>query len=152
MKKFIFDTSTWIFCSNEAYPISNFPIVWNSFLEKKNYEIHYIDAVVGEIEEGKPDDKLRKWFKGKKPSLTKIKQTTPKDIVNTYYAKAAKPPKADPFIIATAKEHTLIVVTQEKNRGHSEENPKIPAICKKEKITCMPVNEFWQEVHKIFEK
>ena len=148
MSKYLFDASSWIFCANEAYPMANFPIVWNLFL-KINSQICYIDSVVRELKQ--KDDGLNKWIRKeiKNQCFTEIKQSDPGQILNKHYPDNYPQQKADPFLIATAKEYNLTLITQETVSGHRK-SPKIPVICREEKVECLNILEFWSEIKQVF--
>ena len=151
-EKFIFDTSVWIWMNNLAYPREQFPSIWN-WLTKTN-NIYYIKEIKSEL--SVYENSLENWFK-KQNNIKLIPTADPTTINNTYYHKASGT-IVDSQIIASAKECSLIIVTDEKEvKGQTKEeleegkpNPKIPNVCKYEGVTCIAMQDFWKRTEVSF--
>lgn len=153
MNKYLFDTSIWIWCWNEAYPRVNFEKVYTFFTEQAKGKICYIDQIEKELE--KKDDDLYTYFKDSKEYFSKIEAEDPTTIINRYYLHKSTIPIADQYIISTAKKKGLIIVTAEKGssqqldvlkKGTMLANPKIPNISKIEEIKYFKMKEFWVDI------
>ncbi len=158
-EKYIFDTSFWIWMKNIAYPMGIFPAVWRYFLKIGN-QICYCDAIEQEIDNGDNKDSLKIWFNKNKKQFKKVTESSVPKRLRAYYSKdPIQSPEIsaqamDIVIIATAKKENLIIVTDEKpsdqNLSNPIKDPKIPNICKKEKIECFQVENFWKKTGVVF--
>lgn len=102
------------------------------------------EAVRGEI---RPGDDVHKWAKAQSTLFEQEDQDVQVEVrrLMKTYRNPTKPQKgingADPFVIAMAKVRgSKWAVVSDEHPG-SEENPKIPFVCRKEKIHCVTFQE-----------
>lgn len=131
------DTSSLI-ALRQSYPIDLFQPIHTQFTELiKSGKIVVLDMVLEELKDKETD--TYNFVKGNSPKerLLKFEKyiLTTQQIVKTYYDGRGKAHnlKADPHIIACAKEEGLTVVTEELG----SEDTKIPFICSQEKVKCI---------------
>jgi hypothetical protein len=144
------DSSALIHGWVRAYPPRTFPTVWERLDELvANGLLRASVEVLNELE--KQDDDLHAWCKERIPmfvdvddaiqgAMQHIMGTYPK-LVDTGKGKSG----ADPFVIAVAMVHnpTLTVVTEE--RGGSAAKPKIPFVCRQERLPSINLLQLIEE-------
>jgi len=149
--RYSIDTSALIHAWRRAYPPKNFESFWARL--EKLIEDEVILASVEVINElKKKDDDIHKWCNAQPGSfcieidddmqdhVAHIMGMYPR-LVDTVKGRSG----GDPFVIALARSTApspLTVITQE-NPG-KKASPKIPDVCRDEKIPCMNLVEFIQ--------
>lgn len=136
--KYSVDTSALIHAWRRAYPMDIFSPVWR-WLETliQSGDLRATAAVIEELQE--KDDDLLRWVKSEPAVVVALDddvQRAARDILTRFPdfvdANATKP-QADPFVVALAVVHGLVVVTQERvNAGR----PRIPNVCQAYGIEC----------------
>ena len=148
--KYSIDTSAILWLHNDYYPQDVFPTLWEKIESLiKNGELKAIEIVLEELKGN--EDNAYKWAKQQQrlflPFDEKV-ESTAQTIRKSYYKtkdKNSEKDRADPFVIALAKQHGATVVSAEKRRGTQEaenKNPSIPFICEKLEIGHVNVLEF----------
>lgn len=133
--KYCFDTSAFIHASLRAYPPLNFPSFWKNLdaLIKAGL-VTCPKAVLTELE--KKDDDLLKWAKGHAKTLIVDHDSSIQGVVSSIMADPVLQKlvdvnrdrsAGDPFVVATAKSRSLILVTQEDYGKKAA--VKIPNVC-----------------------
>lgn len=149
--RYSIDTSALIHAWRRAYPPKNFESFWTRL--EKLIEDEVILASIEVINElKKKDDDIHQWCNGQpewfskdiddnlQGHLSHIMGTYPR-LVDTVKGRSG----GDPFVIALARANLprpLTVITQE--TPGKKASPKIPDVCKDEKIPCMNLVEFIQ--------
>jgi hypothetical protein len=145
--KYSFDTSAFIEAWIRHYPYDVFPVVWEHLdgLIQNNH-LKASDEVSRELEEH--GDELWAWVKRRKKRLfiplesaiqrraTRILQQFPGLAKNDRTRR-----DADPFVIALAGVHDLIVVTYENSKPS---NPRMPDVCQRLDIPCITLVELFR--------
>jgi len=128
------DTSSLIAAWEERYPPENFPKLWDLFDQAIiDGRIVAPEAVLDETEAKAAE--LHAWLKERDQmfvALAESIQVRAKEILARHpRLVAAKKQRfaADPFVIATAIEHNLIIVTEERPTGNLN-RPNIPDVCR----------------------
>ena len=158
--KYCLDTSVYTQAHRQYYAFDLAPGFWNSLKSHATDEILISPtAVLTELEKG--NDELAKWAKDNRDILfsepdVKIVESFRQiaDFINQRYESEHWVrlflDGADPWVIAHAKAHDLIVVTMEGSKGSEELNPKtkrfqgkvkIPNICGHFGIKCISTFE-----------
>jgi hypothetical protein len=140
LELYCFDTSAFIEPWVRHYPISAFPSLWAKLIELIDEEIIIApEDVLGELK--RKDDTLYKWAKSNSKmfyAMDEELQNTLREIINKYPkmidTRSDKSP-ADPVVVSLAKVTNRILVTYEKDG--SDNRPKIPFVCKDQKIECI---------------
>lgn len=145
---YCFDTSAFVDSWRRYYPVGIFPTLWDKLGELVG-EDRIIVPREAEKEILNGNDDLTIWFKKSNRCVrpyTLAQLQTVQEIVNKYpkvsQFNKPKPLNADPFIVALAKEASAIVVTFEGN-GNLDD-PKIPFLCKENKVACFNMIGFFQ--------
>ncbi len=146
---YCFDTSAFIAAWIENYPPDVAPRLWNELLPELIEEKRLITPkdVLLELEKkaGK-DDGLFEWVRTQEGAVIELDGELlieGKRIINEYRRLIEMKPGrsgADPFVIALASLRGATVVTKERPSG-SLEKPKIPDVCRAERIPCVGVLE-----------
>lgn len=131
------DTSSLI-ALRQSYPIDLFKPIHTQFTKLiKSGKIVVLDMVLAELKDKETDTYNSVRGNAPKERLLKFEKyiLTTQSIIQTYYDGRGKSHnlKADPHIIACAKEEDLTVVTEELG----SEDTKIPYICSQEKVKCI---------------
>lgn len=141
--RYSLDTSALLDGRIRYYPPDIFPALWGNFENLvNNGDIKATQLVRHELEK-KADDVLE-WVKNLDLFIdvdNEIQQIV-KDILSQYpklVAEGGQRSFGDPFVIALAKQRDCAVVTAE--QGGSENNPKIPYVCKRIGIECITILE-----------
>lgn len=148
MLRYCFDTSAFIECWTRSYPPDVFPGLWT----RLNHAVAHAaivtpDEVRAEI--ARQDDGLRDWLRERPHILVTLDaevQTAVREVLKSFplLVKAfSTRNQADPFVIATAKVHNLIIVTEE--RLGTAKKPRIPDVCRTMNIRCIDVMAFIRE-------
>ncbi len=145
--KYSVDTSALLDARVRHYPPEVFPTLWER-IEKliQDGELVAIDEVLRELE--KKDDEVHVWAKKQQSMFLPLDdavQERAKIIINKYGSltnPSRKRGRADPFVIALAQEHGLMVVTAESSKPSK---PKIPDVCEELKIPCIRVVEMFRK-------
>lgn len=135
------DTSSLIAAWEERYPPENFPQFWDRLEGLSQTSRALIpEAVVDETD--KRSKELNKWLKDRPHAIvsyeTEIQQEA-KSILAAHplLVKQSKSRfAADPFVIATARVKSLVVLTEE-TPSNSDNRPKIPDVCRAMSIECV---------------
>jgi len=131
------DTSSLI-ALRQSYPSDLFQSIHSQFTELvRSGKIVVLDMVLDELKDRETD--TFNFIKANTPKerLLKFEKyiLTTQKLIQTYYDGKRKSHslKADPHIIACAKEENLTVVTEELG----SDDTKIPYICNKEQVNCI---------------
>jgi len=148
--KYVIDTNSLLEGSfNRKYEKKYFPVHWKNF-EKlwKERTIVSIELVLIELTKSEEKrDEIYSWAEENKDgfiSQTEDVKITLIDLFKKYPGwsenSKANATWADGELVAFAKTHSLILVTEEKIRNNfmdDNKNSKIPDLCKKEEIECI---------------
>lgn len=146
--KYCIDTSSLIESWHRRYPQDVFPSFWYKLSTVIGNEVIVAQELVVE-EIAAQDDDLHSWIKRQDKLVVPFDE----EIQNIASSIIADYPRivgahqrygADPFVIALAKQHDLIVITEE--QGGSANKPKIPFICKNVGVTCFSILDFIREM------
>lgn len=102
------------------------------------------------IEIAQTDDALHNWVKERRDmfiDVDEVQQGHVEAIVNRFpdwVNYEARRNVADPYVIALAMQHDLQVVSYE--RGGSEDNPKIPFVCKEYGVDHLLYTDFVRQI------
>ena len=159
--KYIIDANIFIEAKNRYYAFNLCPGFWDSLLFHNSMgKLESIDRVRKELLEGKDD--LSTWSK-KAPDL--FASTDSKSVLEDYGAiiqwtqnqerfnDAAKGEFAsgvDAWVIAYAKAHNAIVVTQEVSAPKSRKDVKIPDVCTHFNVKCTDTFDMLQKLGVVF--
>ena len=145
MNAYVLDTSALIGAWVRSYPPDNFPNFWiNMDAAGQEGRLLIPHEVYRELES--KQDELLKWARDRQEWM--LAPTNRAVMVRVREVLSRHPGlikpgtgrnRADPFVIATAWELGMTVVTEE--RGGSEAKPKIPSVCKALNIDCIYVVE-----------
>ena len=145
--KYIIDTSALLSQKHDRdYRRSVFKSYWD---KTDDYIKEGIIVTCSEVDEEIGDPEIQKHFHSLLPTVLPIDYTTqdnvrrivtenPKMIEFTQNGKGSS--SGDAFLIATAMQYGLIVITQE----NSNNSRKIPQICKTYGIEAISIIEFWE--------
>jgi len=131
-----------------VYPKDVFPGVWDKL--DKMAESGLLISTEEVYEELKvQEDVVFQWAKNHSAIFMPLDEITQNEVKNIL----AKHPElidlkkrkssADPFLIACARVNACAVVTEEKTSGGSQ-RPKIPDVCRDEKIECISLLELFR--------
>jgi len=125
------------------------PSLWNLFnslIQKgvvvASREVH--------VEISQKDDELLKWVNDRKGMFIEVdekQQQIVSEIVNrfpTWIDPDSTRNNADPYVIALAVQHNLVVVSNE--RGGGPTKPKIPFVCETYHVRHLRIDDFLREV------
>lgn len=140
---YVFDTSALIGAWVRSYPPENFPNFWDNLdAMAQQGRILVPEEVYKEL--AAKQDELMEWVQDRTewllaPTTTAVMLKV-RDVLGRHPG-LAKPStgrdKADPFVVATAWQLGMTVVTEE--RGGSAQKPKIPSVCADLGIECQSV-------------
>jgi hypothetical protein len=130
--KYSFDASAFVGPYRHSMPPDIVPSLWRTLGELiQAGEIVASKEVLLEISQ--KDDELFEWVKAREEMFIEV-DTDQQETVRAIMARFPdwvgtdlQKNKADPYVVALAKQYGLIVVSTE--RGGSESNPKIPYVC-----------------------
>jgi hypothetical protein len=135
------DTSGWLDGWERHYPPDVFPTLWTKIEELIDAE-EIISSEEVYVELQKKADELYDWVKNRKQMLVPLSEEIQRiaaellrefpRLVDTLRGRS----KADPFVIATAIERRVIVVTGEPLTGKMNK-PRIPDVCQARGIRCI---------------
>lgn len=144
--RYSIDTSALIHAWRRAYPPKNFQSFWRKLHEYMEAGI-IVASIEVKTELRKKDDEIKEWCEAQashffielddeqQEHLAYVMGNYPR-LVDTVKGRS----ECDPFVIALARARGLTVITQE-NDG-KRDSPKIPDVCRAEKIPCMNLVEF----------
>ena len=146
--RYSIDTSSLIHAWRRAYPPENFVTFWEKFDDYVARGI-IVASVEVKAELKRKDDDLHAWFDSRPDGFCKDIDDEQQEhlayilgkhprLVDTVRGRS----ECDPFVIALARAHSspLIVISQE---GEGKTNsPKIPDVCRIEKMTCLNLVDF----------
>ena len=148
--KYVIDTNSLLEGSfNRKYEKKYFPVHWKNFEKLWNEGIVVsIELVFIELTKSEEKrDEIYVWAEKNKNSFVSQTEDVKKtliDLFNEYqgWSENSKTNAtwADGELVAFAKTHSLILVTEEKIRDNfmgDDKNSKIPDLCKKEEIECI---------------
>jgi len=147
------DTSVLIESWNNLYRPKSFPSFWEKIrdgFEQKQFISPWY--VLNEIE--KKDDDLYKWTKNISIFFYLFDENLEKEqtiIINKFRRlidQGKGRSMCDPWVIALAKIHKCPVVSQEYPK--SDENPKIPDVCRNLDLRCIKIADLIEEMGWIF--
>jgi hypothetical protein len=143
--KYCIDTSS-LLAANRSYPRVVFPTVWENLSQLvKEERLVSSEEVLRELKR-KEGDVVYQWAAEHKimfhPLSTDIQTLVTQIMAQFQELVDARSGKsfADPFVVATAKIHQCVVVTEEAATG-SPARPKIPDVCKSFGMTCIRLVE-----------
>jgi len=148
---FYLDTDVFIAAKNAYYAFSICPGFWKSLIHHHGKErVYSIDPIRREILAGRDTDDLVQWAKNEVPDEFFL-EADDEDVVDAFtevmlwvqrssrYTEAAKAKfatEADGWLVAYAKVHPGIVVTNEQPRPDSKSRILLPDVCKQFKVEC----------------
>lgn len=140
--KYTLDTSFFIGAWYRMYPKHNFPGFWDSLNELIDAgRAMAVEEVVTEIK--KQEDDLAAWVTARKKGLSSASGNTKSllqdaaTIASTFHDLTKKnSDAADPYVIAHAKRHGYIVITDERTARSRNEKARIPLVCQEMKLKC----------------
>jgi Domain of unknown function (DUF4411) len=145
MALYSFDSSAFINPFRRYYPQDLFPKFWDAVAERiVSGEIIASEVVRDEID-GK-DDQLKTWVRAQSGLFIQVDEEQQDEVATimrnfpTWVDIESSKNNADPFVIALAKAKGLVVVSDEGNG--SEQNPKIPFVCREAGVRHLKVVEF----------
>ncbi len=140
--KWCFDTSAFIEPWVRRYPPDLFKPVWERLAELTAAGVIVAPADVL-LELGKQKDDLHEWVSGNASSVflqpDRAVMEVYADIVNAHpgFMKVNSTKSgADPFVVALAQVHGLVVVTYETHAKVTALSPKIPDVCAARGLKC----------------
>ena len=141
---YLIDTDVMTTAKNRNYAFDICPAFWNSILDNHHRaNIFSIDRVQNEIMAGHPEDDLVQWVTQHLPVSFFLSVAAP-DILSAYSeimlwvqrnpqfydaAKAKFAAAADGWLVAYARVHAAVVVTNEQSAPDSKKEVKLPDIC-----------------------
>jgi hypothetical protein len=147
--KYSFDTSAFVVPSRNWIPMDIVPGLW----EMKDSLVQRGEIVASRevyLEISQIDNDLLQWIKERRQMFIDVdeeQQQYVTDIVNrfpTWVDTDAQRNIADPYVIALAKQHNLVVVSHE-GIGN-ENNPKIPYVCSQFEVEHLQYTDFLREI------
>lgn len=136
MRKYLIDSNSFMESAEKFYNYEIAPTYWIKLIDAASKKgcLYVLDVVADEISRGKDDDPLRVWFSENESSFNRISQSSDNMIVGIYaqvlqyvqecgyYNEKAlrnwsNDGIADPWLIAAAKVHDLVIVTFERRQG-----------------------------------
>ncbi len=143
--RYILDTSALIAAWDERYPIDIFPSLWSHFADAADLQfLASPDEVHAELSKRSKDlqawlDKIGDYFiETDSEVLREVSRILSKH--EKLVAEKKRASAADPFVVALAKIHRAVVVTEE-GRG-SLAKPKISDVCEYYDVECINFLEF----------
>ncbi len=154
--KYILDANVFIQAHRFYYPEDVFPSVWKWIIEKNDEnQVFSIDQIYDEIAKG--NDDLYKWvsqlnkdafFLVSTDLSTQLKFTEVADFVQSLnfnqFQKDDFLRCADPWLIATALDKDMILVTQEKYDPNIKRKVLIPNICEEFDVRYIDTIKFFR--------
>ncbi len=157
--RYLVDASVLMEAHRRYYRFGLCPGFWDCLVwHHKQGVVSSIDRVKSEIEEGK--DALAHWVKRACPS-TFFESTKAVPVGQSYgdivsWAQSQKQYKpealaefanaADGWLVAYAREHGFVVVTQEVSAPESRKEVKIPDVCNAFKVPCIDTFEMLEQL------
>lgn len=157
--RYMVDASVLMEAHRRYYRFRLCPGFWDCLVwHHKQGVVSSIDRVKSEIEEGK--DALAHWVKRNCPS-TFFESTKAVTVGQSYgnivsWAQSQKQYKpealaefanaADGWLVAFAREHSLVVVTQEVSAPESRKEVKIPDVCGSFTVNCIDTFEMLEQL------
>lgn len=149
MALYSFDSSAFINPFRRYYPQDLFPKFWDAVTERiASGEIIASEVVRDEIDQ--KDDQLKVWLRSQTGLFVPVdeeQQDGVAEILSRYpnwVDVESSKNNADPFVIALAQAKSLTVVADEANG--SDQNPKIPHVCKLYRVRYLRVVDFIREI------
>jgi len=139
--RYSLDTSAILDGRIRYYPVDVFPALWGNFEGLVHSGgIKATEIVRHELE--RLDDEVLKWTRGLSlfVDVDEEIQMIVSDILKSHdrlVAEGGQRSRADPFVIALAKQNKCAVVTAE--NGGTQQKPKIPFVCKSLGIECITI-------------
>lgn len=132
--KYSMDTSALLDGYTRLYPPDVFPQLWDNIDRLINQEeLRATSMVLFELE--RKDDDVLAWAKSRDELFVEVDEEIQEIVAQIMgkfprlVAEGGQRNLADPFVIAFARQHKLIVITAERRSG-SEKKPTIPYICR----------------------
>lgn len=148
---FYLDTDVFIAAKNAYYAFSICPGFWKSLLYQYDQDrLSSIDAIRREILAGRDTDELVRWTKSEVPEKF-FRETDGQEVISAFTevmlwaqrspqynepAKAKFATEADGWLVAYARVHPGIVVTNEQPRPNSQSRILLPDVCRHFDIEC----------------
>jgi hypothetical protein len=149
MAVYSFDSSAFINPFRRYYPQDLFPKFWDELVQRiASGEIIASEVVRDEID--KKDDQLKAWVRAQSGLFVSVDDDQQDEVTTimgsfpTWVDIESSKNNADPFAIALAKVRGLTVVHDE--GAGSEQNPKIPFVCRQRGVRSLKVVEFIREI------
>lgn len=149
-QRYIVDSDVFITAKNRYYAFDICPGFWESLIHHHGKErVYSIDRVRGELLAGRKTEDLVQWVQGELPAGFFL-DTGGDDVTsayadimlwvqrNTQYfdrAKAKFATEADGWLVAYARVHDAIVVTNEQPRPESRNRVLLPDVCEQFDVT-----------------
>ncbi len=149
MALYSFDSSAFINPFRRYYPPDLFPRFWEEVAQRiAAGEIIASEVVRDEIDE--KDDELKAWVRAQTGLFVPVDEAQQDEVAAimgrfpTWVDVESSKNNADPFVIALAKAKGLAVVQDEGNG--SDQNPKIPFVCRQFGVRPLKVVDFIREI------
>jgi len=162
--KYCLDANTLIEAHRRYYALETFPIFWSWLLENTD-NLGSIGAVYRELTVS--GDSLSDWAKAQKQSgffrfddEDEAVQLNYIEVVNAverdpYYSPEEKArffQGADPWLIAYATTHNLLLVTHERKVGLGSKKVKIPNVCEAFQVECIDTFNMLRQEQAVFSR
>jgi len=162
--KYCLDANTLIEAHRRYYALETFPVFWSWLLENTE-NLGSIGAVYRELTDS--GDTLSDWSKANKQSGffkfdddSEAVQLNYIEVVNTinqdpYYSPEEKAhflKGADPWLIAYATTHNLLLITHERKVGLGSKKVKIPNVCEAFQVECIDTFTMLQKESAVFSR
>lgn len=141
---FLVDSDVFITAKNLYYPFDICPGFWKSLLHHHGAgRVYSVDRVRGELLVGRDTEDLVQWVKGEVPKSFFLPVDTG-EVADAYtsimmwvhgqerffdHAKAKFATGADGWLVAYARVHGAVVVTNEQSAPESRKDVKLPDLC-----------------------
>jgi len=165
VKKYLLDTNIFIQAHRLYYPFDVVPTLWRKFIELSDRELIYsIDKVKKEICNPSDPDALALWclndldnnfFLDSSSCLDFYAEIAKWVYSNQHYTPFAKSifletDLADPWLIAYAKGHDFILVSEETSEPLRRNKVKIPDVCTHFGVKCITTMQMFRELGETF--
>ena len=160
--KYCLDANTLIEAHRRYYALETFPVFWSWLLENTE-TLGSIGAVYRELTFS--DDTLSDWAKTHKQSgffrfddEDEAVQLNYIEVVNTVNSDVHYSPEekanflrgADPWLIAYATTHNLLLITHERKVGPGSKKVKIPNVCEAFQVECIDTFTMLRQAQAVF--
>lgn len=162
--KYCLDANTLIEAYRRYYSLETFPVFWSWLLENTEV-LGSIGAVYRELTVS--EDALSMWAKAQKQSGffrfddgDEAVQLNYIEVINTvnndpHYSAEEKArffEGADPWLIAYATTHNIVLITHERKVGPGSKKVKIPNVCEAFQVECMDTFTMLRQEQAVFSR